>query len=105
MSERESEFVSKTNLLDVAREHEANPDRNEVMAFRIGVDLVPEWSNLVERICNHHGERVAAALEGEEYVIKVKVLVENKPGMLRDMENFWREFAKRRKLEGRWTPK
>jgi len=77
----------------------------EVLAFKIEMTLVPEWSNLVERICTHHGERVAVAMQQDELVIKVAVLDENKPGMLRDLQSFWDEFAARRKLEGRWTPR
>lgn len=76
----------------------------EVLAFKIEMTLVPEWSNLVEKICTHHGERVAVALEDDQMVVKVAVRDENKPGMLRDLQSFWDEFVKRRELEGRWSP-
>ncbi|MCB9673829.1 MAG: hypothetical protein H6737_01855 [Alphaproteobacteria bacterium] len=84
---------------------EAPLDDCEILAFKVEMTLVPEWSNLVERICTHHGERVAVALEGDQMVVKVAVKDENKPGMLNDLQNFWDEFARRRKLEGRWTPR
>ena len=86
-------------------EGEAPLDGCEILSFRVEMDLVPEWSNLVERICTHHGERVGMAIEGPEMVIKVAVKDENKPGMMNDLQNFWAEFVKRRKLEGRWLPR
>jgi hypothetical protein len=90
---------------DAEGEGEAPLDGCEIYAFRVEMELVPEWSNLVERICSHHGERVGVALEGPEMVIKVAILPENKPGMMNDLQNFWGEFVKRRKLEGRWLPR
>lgn len=75
----------------------------EIVALRIEMELVPDWSNLVERICRHHGEDVAAAIEGEEYVIKCSIDPENKPGMMRDLENFWHKFAEQRRQAGEWT--
>jgi len=38
---------------------EAALEGTEVLALRVEFDLVPEWSNVVERIARHHGERVA----------------------------------------------
>ena len=74
----------------------------EVLAMRVEFDLVPEWSNVVERIARHHGERVAVGVEGGQLVIKVAVTPDKKPPLMGDMQRYWSAFVDRRKKEGRW---
>ena len=93
----------ETSLKEIANEAEENTKGTEVLGFRIEMDLAPDWSNLVERICRHHGEYTEVALEGDEIVVRKRIKVENKPGMMRDMQNFWNAFVEKRKVEGKWN--
>ena len=74
----------------------------ETVALRVAFDLVPEWSNLLERIALHHGEQVALGVDGRSYVMKVAMVPERKTGFLADVERHWALFVERRKREGRW---
>jgi hypothetical protein len=74
----------------------------ETVALRVEFDLVPEWSNLVERIARHYGARVAMGVDGPSFVVKVAMLPERKPQFLVDVERHWAMFVERRKREGRW---
>lgn len=74
----------------------------ETVALRVEFDLVPEWSNLLERIALQHGERVAMGVEGRSFVVKVAVVPERKTGFLADVERHLTLFVERRKREGRW---
>jgi hypothetical protein len=75
----------------------------EILTLRIELDLVPQWSNVVEKIARHHGERVVVGVHGPELLVRVAVKPDNKPGMMRDMERYWADFVELRKREGRWT--
>ena len=74
----------------------------ETVALRVELDLVPEWSNLLERIANHHGKRVAVGVEGAAFVVKVAMVPEKKPVFMADVARHWDHFVERRKREGRW---
>lgn len=74
----------------------------EVLALKIELDLVPEWSNTVERIGRHHGEAVEVGLDGGEVVVKIAVRPEQRDAMLTDVRRCWELFVERRKREGRW---
>ena len=85
-----------------APDADARIEGAEVLAMRVELDLVPEWSNVVERIARQHGERVVVGVEGGQFVIKVAVRPERKPPLMGDMERYWKAFVERRKKEGRW---
>ncbi len=74
----------------------------EVLALKVELDLVPEWSNTIERIARHHGDAVEVGLDGEVLVVKVAVQPERKAGLLADVQGCWQLFVERRKREGRW---
>ena len=74
----------------------------ETVALRVELDLVPEWSNLLERIAHHHAARVAMGVDGPSFVVKVALVPERKPAFLKDVERHWALFVERRKREGRW---
>jgi hypothetical protein len=74
----------------------------ETVALRVELDLVPEWSNLLERIAQHHGQRVAVGVEGPSFVVKVALVPDRKTVFLADVERHWDLFVERRKREGRW---
>lgn len=74
----------------------------ETVALRVELDLVPEWSNLLERIAHHHGEQVAVGVEGPTYVVKVALVADRKGIFLADVERHWGLFVERRKQQGRW---
>lgn len=74
----------------------------EVLALRIGFDLVPEWSNVVEKIARGIGERVAVGVDGDAFVVKVAVKPERKALFLGEMQRYWQVFVERRKRDGRW---
>ena len=74
----------------------------EVISLKIEVELVPDWSNVVERIARHHGERVAVGILGDAFVVKVAVKPEKKEHLLHDVQRTWALFVERRKREGRW---
>lgn len=81
---------------------EAPVEGAEVLALRVELDLVPEWSNVVERIARAHGERVVMGVEGDAFVVKVAVLPERKGALMGDVQRYWEGFVDRRKREGRW---
>lgn len=92
-----------TDPLDGAAADGERPlQRTEVLAMRVDLEFVPEWSNVVERIARHHGERVAVGVEGGQLVIEVAVTPEKKPRLMGEMQRFWSAFVDRRKKEGRW---
>ncbi len=74
----------------------------EVLALRVEMRLVPRWSNVVERIARHHGERVEMFVDGGEMVVRVAVKPENKPGLIRDVDRYWSDFAVQQKADGSW---
>jgi hypothetical protein len=74
----------------------------EVIALRVTLDLVPEWSNTLERIAQHHGVRVVVGVEGDALVVKVAVRPEVRQRFLADVQRYWDLFVERRKREGRW---
>ena len=74
----------------------------ELCEFRIEKKLIPDWSNVVEKICLHHGENVGADMELNELVIRVEIDPENKPGMMRDIQSFWGRFVEARQAMGQW---
>ncbi len=74
----------------------------EVLSLKVELDLVPEWSNVLERIAKYYGERVAVGVRGGGLVVKVAVLPEKKEPMLADIQRTWLLFVDRRKREGRW---
>ncbi|HHO50367.1 MAG TPA: hypothetical protein ENK18_05700 [Deltaproteobacteria bacterium] len=73
-----------------------------MLALKIELELVPEWSNTVERIGGLHGEAVEVGLDGGEVVVRVAVRPEQKEAMLIDVRRCWALFVERRKREGRW---
>ena len=75
----------------------------DIIALRVTFDLVPEWSNTLERIARFHGLRVAVGVEGDAMVVKVAVRPEERPRLLADVQRYWELFVERRKREGRWT--
>jgi hypothetical protein len=74
----------------------------EIIALRVTLDLVPEWSNTLERIAGAHGVRVAVGVEGEAVVVKVAIRPELRPRFLAEVQRYWEQFVERRKREGRW---
>lgn len=85
------------------RDDETEPlEGMQTVALRVELDLVPEWSNLLERIAHHHGSSVAMGVDGPSFVVKVAIVPERKPAFLADVERHWGLFVERRKREGRW---
>lgn len=86
-------------------ESNKEPDQGrsmEIVALKIEFDLVPEWSDIVERIARHHSQQVEVGFEGNNLVVKAKVPPEVKPRMMGDIARYWDPFVERRKREGRW---
>ncbi|MEQ1501268.1 MAG: hypothetical protein ABMB14_03515 [Myxococcota bacterium] len=77
-------------------------DSVDELTLRVELDLVPEWSNTLERIAVHHGARVAVGVLGDALGVKVALAPERKDRFLADVERMWDLFVERRKREGRW---
>lgn len=83
-------------------EDDEDPLGTTELTFKFDMDLVPRWTNLVERICLHHCERYQTFVDPQGYVIKLRIINENKPGFINDVNNFWRDYVKQEKQAGRW---
>jgi len=79
-------------------------ETGERMTMRIGMDLVPEWSNAVERMARYYGEEVAVGVADDGLTIDLTIQPHRKEGLLADMQNHWDAFVQARKQAGRWTP-
>ncbi|MEZ4241693.1 MAG: hypothetical protein R3F59_37210 [Myxococcota bacterium] len=79
-------------------------DGMEIIALRATFDLVPEWTNTLERIATHHGARVVLGVDGEAMVVKVALLPARREHFLAEVQRYWEQFVERRKREGRWQP-
>ena len=74
----------------------------EVLRLEVEMDLVPDWSNALQRMCAHFGEAVSVGIAGETFVVKTAIAPEKKAELLATIQRYWAEFARRRKLEDRW---
>lgn len=74
----------------------------EVVALKIEFDLVPEWSDVVEKIARFHSQKVAVGFQGQNLVVKAAVPPERKAHLMADLGRYWEQFVERRKREGRW---
>lgn len=90
---------------------EATPDAEELASVRddleilrleVELDLVPDWSNALQRMCAHFGEAVSVGVAGDTFVVRTAVAPEKKPELMATIQRYWAEFARRRKLEDRW---
>jgi len=84
------------------RELKSTREDLEIMQFKVDFDVVPEWSNVLERICQHHAESTKAGVLGDSYVVKAAVAPEKRAELMHVIETMWGEFARRRKLRGDW---
>ncbi len=76
----------------------------QIVRFELGFDLVPEWSNVLENICQHHAESTKAGVLGDQFVVKAAVAPEKREELMAIVQRMWNEFARRRKLRGDWKP-
>ena len=83
-------------------DREAPLEGMELIAFRVDFDLVPEWSNTLERIGQHHAAKVAVGVESDALVVKIAVAPPRKAALMADVGRYWDLFVERRKREGRW---
>lgn len=74
----------------------------EVLRLEVELDLVPDWSNALQRMCAHYGEAVSVGVAGDKFIVKTAVSPEKKAELLATIQRYWAEFARRRKLEDRW---
>lgn len=79
-----------------------DPEGITEMTFRFDMELVPQWTNLMERICIHHAERYQTFAEPDGYVIKIQIENQNKGTFVNDVNNFWRDYVAQEKRAGRW---
>ncbi len=77
-------------------------DDLEILRLEVEMDLVPDWSNALQRMCAHYGEAVSVGVAGDKFVVKTAVAPEKKPELMATIQRYWAEFARRRKLEDRW---
>lgn len=77
-------------------------DDLEILRLEVEMDLVPDWSNALQRMCAHFGEAVSVGVAGDKFVVKTAVAPEKKPELMATIQRYWAEFARRRKLENRW---
>lgn len=80
---------------------EEGEDETEVMALRISLDLVPEWSRVVERMAADFGVAATAAAEEDAYVIRVQLKKADKPRFVAELRKYWIGFQEYREREGR----
>ncbi len=74
----------------------------EIIRLEVEFDLVPDWSNALQRMCAHYGEAVNVGVQGDKFVVRAAVAPEKKDELMATIQRYWVEFARRRKLEGRW---
>jgi hypothetical protein len=74
----------------------------EILRLEVQFDLVPEWSNALQRMCAHYGEAVSVGVEKDIFIVKTAVAPEKKAELMATIQRYWAEFARRRKLEDRW---
>ena len=74
----------------------------EHVRVEVEYDLVPDWSNALQRMCAFFGEAVAVGVEGDKFVVKAAIAPEKKDELMATIQRHWAEFARRRKQEGRW---
>jgi hypothetical protein len=77
-------------------------DDLEILRLEVELDLVPDWSNALQRMCAHYGEAVSVGVAGDKFIVKTAVAPEKKPELMATIQRYWAEFARRRKLENRW---
>lgn len=81
---------------------EAPLEGTEVIVLKVELDLVPDWSNTLERIAAAHAARVVMGIEGQAFVVKIAIRPFMKQAFLADVQRYWEAFVERRKREGRW---
>jgi hypothetical protein len=74
----------------------------EVVDIRVEFDLVPEWSNVVEKIGRYYGERVEVGFEGKDLVVKITIRRSEKERMMYDLSKTWDYFVDTKKRERKW---
>jgi len=77
-------------------------DDLEILRLEVEMDLVPDWSNALQRMCAHYGEAVSVGVADDKFIVKAAVAPEKKPELMATIQRYWAEFARRRKLENRW---
>jgi len=77
-------------------------DDLEIVQFAVEFDLVPDWSNVLERICQHNAVSTKSGVLGDSFVVKAAVAPEKREELMHIIETMWGEFARRRKLRGDW---
>ena len=83
-------------LKDLGEESET-----EVMALRISLDLVPDWSRVVEKMAADFGVGATAAAEGDVYVVRVELKKVDKPRFVAELRKYWTAFSEYRERDGR----
>ena len=78
--------------------------KTEILSLKVPMDLVPDWSNVLEKMGAWYGESVEVGLEGTFLVVRVALLPEKKPMMMADLQRTWNVFVEDRKRQGRWKP-
>lgn len=94
-------------MADDTDETQAPPEdevKTEILQFKVPMELVPDWSNVLEKMGAWYGESVEIGLEGTSLVVRVTLLPEKKEVMLADMQRTWNIFVEDRKRQGRWKP-
>lgn len=74
----------------------------EVVDIRVEFDLVPEWSNVVEKIGRYYGTGVDVGFEGKDLIVKITIKKSEKERMLFDLEKTWEYFVSTKKLQRKW---
>jgi hypothetical protein len=74
----------------------------EVVDLRVEFDLVPEWSNVVEKVGRYYGERVEVGFEGKDLIVKITIKKSEKERMMYDLGKTWDYFVDTQKRAGKW---
>jgi hypothetical protein len=74
----------------------------ELVEIRVEFDLVPEWSNVVEKIGKYYGESVEVGFAGKDLIVKVTIKTSEKERMKYDLDKTWDYFVETKKREGKW---
>jgi hypothetical protein len=75
------------------------------LELKIDFSLVPEWSNMVERMAKHFGEEVTARAQPDHLLLVVKLRPEQKAPFQQEMKLWYTRYAAREQRLGRWSPR
>jgi hypothetical protein len=77
----------------------------EVIELRVEFDLIPDWSNTLERIAQGHAARTKLLVQSDALVVKIAIAPEKREAFFADVQRYWEMFAEWRRRQGRWTRK